>query len=237
MPGPLDGIRVLDLTHVLAGPFCTLLLSHLGAEVIKIENGHGDRYRHSWLPRQVKRDGYNFIATNSNKRAILLDLKHAKGKALFVELVRKSDIVVENFTAGVMERLGIGYESLRAENPKIIYGCTRGFGDNGPYRNVRANAATIQAISGWTHTQARQADKPGILGPGNADELAGVSMCLGIVAALYRREKSGQGQKVEISMQEAQLGFMVSLLHTLFEGTEVSKAPKKVCSRETMKPS
>jgi crotonobetainyl-CoA:carnitine CoA-transferase CaiB-like acyl-CoA transferase len=176
----------------------------------------------------VERDGYNFIAVNSNKKAVLLDLKKEEGKELFRGLVRKSDVVAENFTSGVMERMGLGYEALRELNPRIIYACTRGYGEEGPYRDVRANAATIQGITGWAHTQGRQAGKPGILGPGCADELAGVSMCLGILSALYHRETSGRGQKVDISMQEAQLGFMVSLLHTLFEGTEVSKPPKQV---------
>ena len=229
MSGPLSGVRVTDLTHVLNGPFCTLLLAQLGAEVIKIEHGEGDRYRHAWLPPNVNRDGYGFIITNSNKKGILLDIKDKRGKELLLQLIAKSDVVVENFSNGVMDRLGLGYEALREIKPDIIYACSRGFGESGPYKDVRANAGTIQAITGWTDAQGRQADKPEILGPGNGDEHAGVSMCLGILSALYHREKSGQGQKIEISMQEANLGFMTAVLHTHFEGRQVS-CPPKACA-------
>jgi CoA:oxalate CoA-transferase len=229
MSGPLSGLRVIDLTHVLNGPFCTLLLAQLGAEVIKIEHGAGDRYRHAWLPPEVSRDGYGFIATNSNKKGILLNLKDERGKQLFRRLVIKSDVVVENFSSGVMDRLGLGYETLRQLKPDLIYACTRGYGEDGPYKDVRANAGTIQAITGWTDAQAQQAGKPGILGPGNGDEHAGVSLCVGILTALYHRERSGQGQKIEVSMQEANLGFMVAILHTHFEGRQVS-CPPKICA-------
>jgi crotonobetainyl-CoA:carnitine CoA-transferase CaiB-like acyl-CoA transferase len=225
-PGALSGVRVVDLTHVLNGPFCTLLLGHMGAEIIKIEHGNGDRYRHSWVPKHLTRDGYNFIAVNSNKKGILLDLKKEEGKELFRELVKKSDVVVENFTTGVMDRLGLGYEALRALNPKIVYACSRGYGESGPYKHIRANAGTIQAITGLTDAQGRLAEKPGVMGPQAADELAGVSMCLGILGALYSRSQSGNGQKVEVSMQEAQLGFMTSLFHQEFEGRRVAGPPK-----------
>jgi len=229
MSGPLSGVRVVDLTHVLNGPFCTLLLAQLGAEVVKIEHGSGDRFRHSWLPADVTRDGYEFIAVNSNKKGILLDLKDPRGKQLLHRLVAKSDVVVENFATGVMERLGLGYDALRQIKPDLIYACSRGYGENGPYKDVRANAGTIQAITGWTDAQARQAGKPGILGPGNGDEHAGVSLCVGILSALFHRERSGRGQKVEVSMQEANLGFMAAILHTHFEGRQVS-CPPKACA-------
>ena len=146
MAGALDGVRVLDLTHVLNGPFCTVQLAHMGAEVIKVEYGAGDRFRHAWMPVDVKRDGYEFIAVNANKKGIVVDLKQAEGKQVFVELVKRSDIVVENFTTGTMDRLGLGYEALREINPRLIYACSRGYGESGPYRHVRANAATISAI-------------------------------------------------------------------------------------------
>jgi crotonobetainyl-CoA:carnitine CoA-transferase CaiB-like acyl-CoA transferase len=217
---------VLDLTHVLNGPFCTLLLAHMGAEVVKVEYGEGDRFRHIWMAAGVKRDGYEFIATNSNKKGIVLDMKKAEGKQLFLELVKKSDVLVENFSAGAMERLGLGYESLRELNPRIIYACSRGFGESGPYKHVRANAATISAIAGWAHEGMRLSKTPGAKTPSLGDETAGVSMCVGILAALYNREKTGKGQKIEVSMHEAILGFMVSSLHSHFENQEVGPAPK-----------
>jgi crotonobetainyl-CoA:carnitine CoA-transferase CaiB-like acyl-CoA transferase len=226
MPGPLTGVRVLDLTHVLNGPFCTLMLAHMGAEVLKVEYGEGDRFRHIWMSTDVKRDGYEFIATNSNKKGIVLDMKKDEGKKLFLELMKKSDVVVENFSAGAMERLGLGYEALRGINPRIIYACSRGFGESGPYKQVRANAATISAIAGWAHEGMRLSGTPGAKTPSLGDETAGASMCMGILAALYNREKTGKGQKIEVSMHEAILGFMVSSLHTHFENQEVGPAPK-----------
>lgn len=228
MPGPLTDVRVLDVTHVLNGPFCTMLLAHMGAEVIKIETGAGDRYRHGWAPPGVTRDIYNFIAVNSNKKSIRLNLKTEKGKEIFRELVKQSDVVTENFTVGVMDRLGLGYADLQELNPRIIYACSRGYGETGPYRHVRANAGTIASITGHAFEGMRMADKPGaktVMELG--DEAAGVSLCVGILAALHNRHVTGKGQKIEVSMQEALLGFMVSLLHHLFEGIEIATKAKE----------
>jgi crotonobetainyl-CoA:carnitine CoA-transferase CaiB-like acyl-CoA transferase len=221
MTGPLQGVRVLDLSHVLNGPFATMLLAHMGADVIKVEYGAGDRYRHSWLPPGVDRDSYEFLAVNANKRAITLNLKRERGKELFRELAAKSDVLVENFSVGVLDRLGLGYEALREINPRLIYASSRGFGDWGPYAQSRAFAPTIMAAAGWTAAAWDLADHPGTRVLGIGDEAAGVSMALGICAALYRRQASGTGQRIEVSMQEALLGFMVSTLHTLFEGRSV----------------
>ena len=227
MHGPLQGVRVLDLTHVLNGPFCTMLLAHMGAEVLKVEFGKGDRYRHSWMPPSAKRDGYEFMMVNTNKKAITLNLKHAKGKGLFRRLVQQSDVVAENFSAGVMERLGLDYEVLREINPRIIYASSRGYGDSGPYRHVRANASTIMAFSGWQMAAQELAKQPGMKALGIGDEAAGMSMALGICAALYRREQTGEGQQIDVSMQEALMGFMVSTFHTQFEGRRVGQPPKE----------
>jgi crotonobetainyl-CoA:carnitine CoA-transferase CaiB-like acyl-CoA transferase len=194
--------------------------------VLKVEYGEGDRFRHIWMPRDVKRDGYEFIAMNSNKKGIMLDMKKPEGKQLFLDLMKKSDVVVENFSAGAMERLGLGYEALSEINPRIIYACSRGFGESGPYKHVRANAATISAIAGWAHEGMRLSKTPGAKTPSLGDETAGASMCMGILAALYNREKTGKGQKIEVSMHEAILGFMVSSLHMHFEKQEVGPAPK-----------
>ena len=227
MPGPLEGVRVLDLTHVLNGPFCTMLLAHMGAEVLKVEFGEGDRYRHSWMPPDAGRDGYEFLMVNSNKKAITLNLKHEKGKDLFRRLVEKSDVVAENFSAGVMDRLGFGYEELRKINPRVIYASSRGYGDDGPYKHVRANASTIMAVSGWQAAAQELSGKPGMKALGIGDEAAGISLALGICAALYRREQTGVGQKIDVSMQEALMGFMVSTFHAHFEGRRVGQPPKE----------
>ena len=227
MAGPLSGVRVLDLTHVLNGPFCTMLLAHLGAEVLKVEHGSGDRFRHAWMPPDAKHDGYEFLMVNSNKKGITLNLKHEKGGKLFRELAKKSDVLVENFTVGVMERLGFGYETLHELNPRLIYACSRGYGETGPYKHVRANAATIMAMSGWQYAAQEHAAKPGMKAMGIGDEAAGFSVALAICAALYAREQTGTGQKIEVSMQEALMGFMVSSFHTLFEDRKVGNPPKE----------
>jgi crotonobetainyl-CoA:carnitine CoA-transferase CaiB-like acyl-CoA transferase len=140
--------------------------------------------------------------------------------------VKKSDVVADNFSLGVMERLGLGYEVLREINPRIIYATSKGYGESGPYAHVRANASTIMAVSGWQHAAQELAHKPGIRALGIGDEAAGVSLALGICAALYARERSGQGQKIEVAMQEALMGFMVSTFHTYFENRPVAQPPK-----------
>jgi crotonobetainyl-CoA:carnitine CoA-transferase CaiB-like acyl-CoA transferase len=138
----------------------------------------------------------------------------------------QNDVEAENFTVGVMDRLGLGYEVLRAINPRLIYACSRGYGEDGPYAHVRANAATIMAMSGWQHAAQGLAGKPGMKAMGIGDEAAGVSLALGICAALYARAVTGRGQKIEVSMQEALMGFMTSAFHTHFERRPVGSLPK-----------
>jgi len=230
MSGPLEGVRILDLTHLLNGPFCTVLLAHMGAEVLKIEHGAGDSFRRAWIPPDENRDGYEFIRVNTNKKGISLNLKTVRGKEMFCRLVEQSDVVAENFSVGVMDRLGLGCETLRAINPRLIYACSRGYGDSGPYAHVRSNAGTNMAMTGWQYAAQDLAGRPEgakVLGVG--DEAGGVSLALGICAALYQREKTGTGQKIEVSMQEALLGFMVSTFHSLYEGQRVGGPPAQ-CS-------
>lgn len=219
--GPLDGVRVLDLTHVLNGPFATMMLAYMGAEVIKIEHGEGDRFRHAWMPIDADHDGYEFLAVNANKRCITLNMKSEKGREMFLDLARKCDVVVENFSFGVMDRLGFGYEALKEINPRIIFATSKGFGESGPYASVRSFAPIAMATSGWTRSAWNMAGIEGEKVLGIGDEAAGVSMAAGICAALYRRSVTGNGQKLEVSMQEAQMAFLVSSFHTHFEGQEV----------------
>ncbi len=221
MSGPLSGVRVLDLTHVLNGPFATMLLAHMGAEVIKVEYGEGDRYRHSWMPPDAGRDGYESLVVNANKKCITLNLKHPEGRRIFETLLSKSDVLAENFSIGVMDRLGYTYEALKKIKPDVIYAVARGFGETGPYRNMRAFAPTVMASAGWADAAWQLSGSPGTRALGIGDEAAGVSLAIGICAALFDRERTGKGTKIEISMQEALLGFMVSTLHTLFEGNPV----------------
>ncbi|MFD6061239.1 CaiB/BaiF CoA transferase family protein [Rhodococcus wratislaviensis] len=217
--GPLSGVRILDLSHVLNGPFSTMLLAHMGAEVIKVEQQSSpDRFRHAWMPMDADHDGYEFLVVNANKKAITLNLKNEQGREIFLDLVKRSDVIVENFSTGVMDRLGFGYEALREHNPKIIYASSKGYGETGPYADLRSFATIAMAVSGWADASWRLSGAPGtqVFGPG--DEAAGVSMALGILAALYNRTQTGKGQKIEVSMQEALMGFMVSSFHEFFEG-------------------
>ncbi len=225
--GALHGYRILDLTHILNGPFCTMLLGHMGADVIKVEHGLGDPFRRSWMPTDADHAGYEFSAVNANKRGITLNLKSEAGRAVLLRFVECSDVVVENFSRGVLDRLGLGYDVLSAVNPRLIYASSRGYGETGPRADIRANAATIMASTGWTATAWDHAGTKGTVSLGIGDEAAGISMAIGIMGALLERERSGVGQKVEVAMQEALLGMMVGTLHQHFEGQVVGRGAKQ----------
>lgn len=228
MPGALDDIRVIDFTHALNGPFCTMLLGHLGAEVIKIEPPGGDSFRRIWMPRDASVDGYEFLWVNTNKKSIVLNLKTPRGQELARELIAHSDVLVENFQKGTMERFGLDYDSVKDLNPRLIYACSRGFGEWGPYSAYGSTAGNNNGMTGWTHTAWEYSGAPGTKALGIGDEAAGVSMALGILAALHARERTGRGQKIVVSMQEAVLGFMVSRFHEHFTGNPVGLGPVPV---------
>jgi crotonobetainyl-CoA:carnitine CoA-transferase CaiB-like acyl-CoA transferase len=228
MAGALENIRVIDFTHALNGPFCTMLLGHLGAEIIKIEPPAGDGYRRTWMPRDAKTDAYEFMWINVNKMSVVLNLKTDRGVELARRLIAQADVLVENYQKGIMERFGLDYESLRSHNPHLIYACSRGYGEWGPYSEYGNTAATNNSISGWTHSAWEDSGAPGTRVIGVGDEAAGVSMAVGILAALNARHHTGKGQKIEVSMQEAVLGFMVSSLHQFFTGNKVGTRPMQV---------
>ena len=228
MPGPLQDLRVIDFTHALNGPFCTMLLGHLGAEIIKIEPPSGDRFRRSWTPRGDKKDGYEFLWINVNKKSVVLNLKSAGGVDLARKLIAHADVLVENFQKGTMERFGLDYDSLRDLNPRLIYACSRGYGESGPYSAYGNTAQSNNSMTGWTHTSWGYSGAPGTKALGIGDEAAGVSMCVGILAALHARERSGEGQRIVVSMQEAVLGFMISSMHEYFTGINVGNSPVPV---------
>ena len=152
MAGALEDIRVIDFTHALNGPFCTMMLGHMGAEIIKIEPPVGDGFRRSWMPPNSKVDGYEFLWINANKKSVVLNLKDARGADLARQLIAKADVVVENYHTGTMEKFGLGYEDLNKINPRIIYSCSRGFGESGPYKDYGSTAHTNNSMSGWPHT-------------------------------------------------------------------------------------
>ncbi len=208
MNGVLDGVRVLDLTQMVAGPLCTLLLGDLGADVVKVEPPEGETSRHIGINRPGGESDY-FLSMNRNKRSIVLDLKTTRGIEVLKALAAQSDILVENFRPGTMEKLGIGYESLLETNSGLIYCGLTGFGTEGPYRDRPALDPVIQAMSGvmqLTGTATSGPLKMGLLMSDFVPPLFGV---IGIMAALRARDASGLGQRVDVSMLDATVFSMV----------------------------
>jgi crotonobetainyl-CoA:carnitine CoA-transferase CaiB-like acyl-CoA transferase len=228
MPGALEDIRVIDFTHALAGPFCVMLLGHLGADIIKVEPPNGDEFRRMWMPPSATIDAYESLWINVNKKSVVLNLKNPKGVDLARRLIARADVLVENYQKGVMERFGLDYDSVKALNPRLIYACSRGYGEWGPYANYGNTAASNNSIAGWLDNAWKNNGAPGTKTLGIGDEAAGVSMAVGILAALHARGRNGAGQKVEVSMQEAVLGFMTSSMHEHFTGNQVGNRPMKV---------
>lgn len=211
---PLEGMLVLDLGQIYNGPYCGLLLGFMGARVLKIESPEGD------IVRRRKRhvEPYPLVMLNSNKESVVLDLKHPEGTALFLRLARKADVVVENFAPGVMDRLGLGWEVLRAENPRLVYGTGTGFGLTGPYRDLPAMDVTVQAMSGIMNATGYPDRPPVKAGPAVCDFLGGVHLFAGIVGALLHRERTGQGQLVEVAMHEAAIIALASAVGVEMDG-------------------
>ena len=204
--GPLAGLKVLDLTHVMAGPTCTLMLADMGADVIKVEKTPaGDDTRHS-VPPKVGDEAASFLMMNRNKRGIVVNLKTAGGVKLLRRLAEKVDVLVENFAPGVAERFGLGYENLRAANPGLIYCSISGFGRTGPYKERRGFDLVAQAMSGIMSFTGTSGDGvPVKCGAPLSDITAGILGAMGILAAYTNRLKTGQGQWVETSLFEAAL--------------------------------
>jgi crotonobetainyl-CoA:carnitine CoA-transferase CaiB-like acyl-CoA transferase len=195
-------MRVLDLTRVLAGPFCAMILGDMGAEVIKIEEpGKGDDTR-SWPPF-VGGEATYFLAVNRNKQSVTLNLKAPEGRALLERLVKKSDVVLENFRTGTMERLGLGYARLKKVNPKLVYCAISGFGESGPEAARAGYDLIVQAESGLMDITGFEDGPPVKVGTSIADLVAGMSAAHGITLALLARTRTKKGQKVEISMLDA----------------------------------
>jgi crotonobetainyl-CoA:carnitine CoA-transferase CaiB-like acyl-CoA transferase len=228
MPGALQDLRVIDFTHALAGPFCVMLLGHLGADIIKVEPPNGDEFRRLWMQPGATKDAYESLHITVNKKSLVLNLKTPKGVEIARKLIARADVLVENYQKGVMDRFGLDYDSIKTLNPRLIYACSRGYGEWGPYASYGNTAASNNSIAGWTHSAWKNNGAEGTKTLGIGDEAAGVSIALGILAALHAREQTGEGQKVEVSMQEAVLGFMTSSLHEHFTGNSVGNRPMKV---------
>lgn len=202
MAGALNGVRVLDLTRVLAGPYCTMLMADMGAEVIKIEVPETGDDSRQFGPFVNKESSY-YMNLNRNKKGVTLNLKASEGKRIFIELVKKADMVIENYRPGTMEKLGLGYEELKKINPSIIYGCVSGFGHFGPYKDRAGYDIIGQAMGGLMSTTGWPDGEPTRTGTAMADVLAGLSLAIGVLAALKHRDQTGLGQKVDISLVDS----------------------------------
>ena len=230
--GALSGLRVIDLTQMLAGPYCTMMLADQGADVVKIEPIDGDPTRHFGPFRSDDKDhhfGGYFQSTNRNKKSLGLDLKTPDGKALFRRLARDADVVVENFRAGVMDRLGVGYENLAAENPRLVYAAIRGFGDprtgGSPYVDRPAFDVVAQAMGGAMGITGPDSLTPMKIGPGVGDIFPAALSAFGIMAAMFHARQTGQGQFVDVAMYDAIVALCERLVYQ-FSYTGKSPTPE-----------
>jgi crotonobetainyl-CoA:carnitine CoA-transferase CaiB-like acyl-CoA transferase len=203
--GPLNGMKVLDLTHVMAGPTCTLMLADMGADVIKVEKRPDGDDTRRMIPPNVGDQAASFLMMNRNKRGLALDLKTPGGAEILRRLALQADVLVENFGPGVMERLGFGYEDLRNANRSLIYCSLSGFGRTGPYRHRRGFDLVAQAMSGIMSFTGEAGGAPAKCGPPLSDITAGIIAAMGILAAYSHRLKTGEGQFVDTSLFEAAL--------------------------------
>jgi crotonobetainyl-CoA:carnitine CoA-transferase CaiB-like acyl-CoA transferase len=208
---PFEGIRILDFTRVVSGPFCTQLLGLLGAEIIKIEDRDGgDSSRQGAGNPALKNEGLaaTFVMFNVGKKSMTLDLKKPEAKTIVLQLARSSDVVVENFRAGVIDRLGLGYEALKKENPNIVYCSISGFGQTGPDSQAPAFDGNIQAMSGMMAISGEPDGVPMRAGYSVADTGTGMQAALAIAAALYQRGQTGQGQYIDVAMLDAAVALL-----------------------------
>ena len=212
MPGPIAGVRVLELAQIMAGPACGLMLADLGAEVIKIEKTAGGDDTRKFLPPDINGESAAFMMMNRNKKGLALNLKEQEGINIFKKMVEQSDVVIENFRKGTLEKLGIGYEDLKKINPKIILCEISGYGRTGPYADKGGFDLVAQGMSGLMSITGESSDKPPMkVGAPLTDITAGILGATGVLAALINREKTGKGQRVDTSLYEA------GIVHTYWQ--------------------
>lgn len=225
--GPLTGITVIDLTRVLAGPFCTMLLADMGARVIKVEPpGKGDDARHIGpfvAGDSVEKSAY-FMPLNRGKESIALDLKSDPDRKIFEALLAGADLLVENYRPGVMEKLGYGWETLHQQYPRLIYAAASGFGHSGPLKDRAAYDMVVQAMGGIMSVTGHEGAPPTRVGSSIGDITAGLFAATGINAALYEREKTGRGQKIDVAMLDCQVAILENAIARYF-ASGVSPGP------------
>ncbi len=208
----LEGVRVLDLSRVLAGPYCTMMLGDLGADIIKIEApGLGDDTRHWGPPFAQSGESAYFLCVNRNKRSLTLNLKSERGLQILRELIRQSDILLENFRVGTLEKWGLSYDALQEIHPGLIYCTITGYGYTGPYRHLPGYDFIIQAQGGVMSITGPEQGEPYKVGVAIADITAGLFACNAILAALFDHQRSGRGQRIDISLLDAQLAWLANV--------------------------
>jgi formyl-CoA transferase len=208
---PLSDIKVLDLSRVLAGPYCSMMLGDLGADVIKVERpGFGDDTRH-WSPPSAGGESAYYLFVNRNKRSLTVNLREPEGQEIIRELAKKSDIFIENFKAGSLKKMGLDYDSLKAINPELIYCSITGFGQNGPYKDKPGYDFMIQCMGGVMSITGDPDGPPMKVGVAIVDITAGLFACSAIQAALRHREKTGKGQYIDIALLDSVVGWLANV--------------------------
>ncbi len=221
MSQALSGIRIIDMTHNQAGPACAQILAFLGADVIKLEEPKGGDVARRNMRDKPDSDSLFFLLFNANKKSLTLNLKSARGKELFRNLIAKSDVLLENFGPGALDRLGFGWPALAEINPRLIYATIKGFGTYGPYRDFKSYEPIAQAMGGAMSVTGFPENPPTYVVPAIGDSGTGMHMAIGILAALQQRHATGRGQQVEVSMQDA----VVNLIRVSLRDHQRTGAP------------
>jgi formyl-CoA transferase len=223
----LQGVKVLDLTRVLAGPYCSMLLADMGAYVIKLENPRNGDDSRAFVPKVNGESAY-FMNLNRNKRGITLNLKSEQGKELFLNFIDKVDILLENYRPGTMEKLGVGYDVLSKRNPRLIYGCISGFGHYGPYSQMPGYDIISQAMGGLMSTTGWPDGQPTRSGTAIGDVLGGLNCCIGVLAAYLNCQKTGLGQKVDVALVDSVVSSL-EIINQIYLAT--GRIPERIGNR------
>lgn len=221
MVRPLESITVLDLSRALAGPYCTMMLADMGAEIIKVEMpGRGDDSR-SWGPPFVEGESAYFMSVNRNKKSITLNLKSEKSKEIIEKLIKKADVIVENFRPGTMDKLGLGYESVARLYPNIVYASISGFGQDGPYRLLPGFDQVLQGMGGLMSVTGEPGGPPIKVGIAVADIAGGMFAAYGIMIALFNRQRTGKGQLIDVSLLDSQVAWLTYRAGSFFASGKI----------------
>ncbi|MBY8985298.1 MAG: CoA transferase [Candidatus Lokiarchaeota archaeon] len=223
MVRPLEGIKVLDLSRALAGPYCTMMLADMGAEIIKLEiPGRGDDSR-AWGPPFLEGESAYFMSVNRNKKSMTLNLKSEKSREIITKLIKQADVLVENFRPGTMEKLNLSYDKVKQINPKIIFCSISGFGQDGPYRLLPGMDQVLQGMGGLMSITGEPDGPPIKVGVAVADIAGGMFAAYGIMVALFNREKTGKGQRIDNSLLDNQIAWLTYQAGSFFMSGEIPK--------------